>query len=336
MKKWKKLLLTVIPATLALSFTSLADQWYQDMNGWWYGDDAGNNLITEDGWHWIDGDHDGWAECYYFNRSGHVINSTGKVDGYEVDEDGAWTVDGVIQKQAVKVYGAENDPDAMQVYREAEEKSDTQDSYDVGIDYVLGMSMDGESEEMTMRLDMKMRGIRSGNPEYIAEGSMSMEGMELPFSMFYTDGWCYMDMYGTKIRQEMSMTEAIANTRAGVVVLEDSMMSGLTLEQEGEDSVLTYSMDTDALNAYLNSLLGSALFEEIDLAYNIKDTHGRIVVNKDGYFTEMTMYMDIDMTMREGGEEETLGMKVDMDMHFNNPGQPAEFTIPSTEGYEEV
>ena len=37
----------------------------------------------------------------------------------------------------------------------------------------------------------------------------------------------------------------------------------------------------------------------------------------------------------EGGEEETVGMKVDMKMQFNNPGQPVEFTLPSTEGYEE-
>ena len=335
MKKWKKFLLTVIPATLSLSFTSLADQWYQDMNGWWYGDDAGNNLITEEGWHWIDGDHDGWAECYYFNRHGHVINSTRMVDGYDVDEDGAWTVNGEIQRQAVTVYGAENDPEAMQVYHEAEEKSDAQDSYDVGVDYLLGMSMDGESEEMTMHLDMKMRGIRSNNPEYIAEGTMSMDGLELPFSMFYTDGWYYMDMYGIKVRQEMDMAEAIASANAGVVMVEDSMMSGLSLDKEGDNSVLTYSMDTNSLNAYLNSILGSVLFEELDIAYNIKDTHGRIVVNGDGYFTETIMCMDFDMTMREGGEEETVGMKVDMKMQFNNPGQPVEFTLPSTEGYEE-
>ena len=42
MKNWKKLLLTVVPATLAVSFTAFAGQWSQDMNGWRYENDDGN------------------------------------------------------------------------------------------------------------------------------------------------------------------------------------------------------------------------------------------------------------------------------------------------------
>ena len=62
MKNWKKLLLTVVPATLAVSFTAFAGQWSQDMNGWRYENDDGS--YCRNGWYWLDGNQDGIAECY--------------------------------------------------------------------------------------------------------------------------------------------------------------------------------------------------------------------------------------------------------------------------------
>lgn len=87
MKKWKKVLLTAVPATLCLSFTSMAGQWHQDMNGWWYENNDGS--YCRNGWYWLDGNQDGEAECYYFGNKGYMINAFGHVDGYEVNEDGA-------------------------------------------------------------------------------------------------------------------------------------------------------------------------------------------------------------------------------------------------------
>ena len=52
MKNWKKLLLTVVPATLAVSFTAFAGQWSQDMNGWRYENDDGS--YCRNGWYWLD------------------------------------------------------------------------------------------------------------------------------------------------------------------------------------------------------------------------------------------------------------------------------------------
>ena len=51
MKNWKKLLLTVVPATLAVSFTAFAGQWSQDMNGWRYENDDGS--YCRNGWYWL-------------------------------------------------------------------------------------------------------------------------------------------------------------------------------------------------------------------------------------------------------------------------------------------
>lgn len=49
-------------------------------------------------WQWIDGNSDGIAECYYMENGTALTNAT-TPDGYQVNETGAWIVDGVVQTQ---------------------------------------------------------------------------------------------------------------------------------------------------------------------------------------------------------------------------------------------
>ncbi|PNV63302.1 hypothetical protein C0033_04270 [Clostridium sp. chh4-2] len=75
------------------SFTAFAGEWKQDDAGWKY--DNGDLMFIRDGWSWIDG------KCYYFTPEGYCLTDTVTPDGYTVDADGAWTVDGRIQTQNV-------------------------------------------------------------------------------------------------------------------------------------------------------------------------------------------------------------------------------------------
>lgn len=101
MKKWKKTLLIVLPMTFAMAFPAFAGQWKSDFNGWWYEESDGSYLTN--GWYWLDGNQDGIAECYYFNKEGYMVNDHGYADGYRVDTNGAWVdSDGIVQQQAAK------------------------------------------------------------------------------------------------------------------------------------------------------------------------------------------------------------------------------------------
>ena len=64
-------------------------------DAWWY--DLGNENYLRSTWQWIDTDNDGVAECYYFDADGWMYTDTTTPDGYTVDENGAWTVDSVVQ-----------------------------------------------------------------------------------------------------------------------------------------------------------------------------------------------------------------------------------------------
>ena len=80
--------------------TAFAGQWVEDPsrpaneNGrtnWWYQRDDGT--YPAGGWEWLDGNGDGTAESYRFDENGWMYAST-TVDGYAVNENGAWVENG--------------------------------------------------------------------------------------------------------------------------------------------------------------------------------------------------------------------------------------------------
>ena len=83
-----------------MTISAMAGVWKQDSVGWWY--DNGNGTYPSNSWQWIDGNNDGVAECYYFDRIGYMLASTTTPDGYQVNEWGAWTQNGIVQARNVK------------------------------------------------------------------------------------------------------------------------------------------------------------------------------------------------------------------------------------------
>lgn len=83
----------------SLSSIVFAGEWKKDNVGWWY--DNGDGNYSANMWQWIDGNNDGMAECYYFDRAGYCLTNTLTTDGYVVNENGAWIVDGVVQTMRI-------------------------------------------------------------------------------------------------------------------------------------------------------------------------------------------------------------------------------------------
>lgn len=86
--------------TLAMTSAVFAGVWKIDeTTGVWHYDYTGRGVqdgYLKDQWAWIDGNHDRSSECYHFDANGNLDVST-VVDGYDVNELGQWTVNGVVQ-----------------------------------------------------------------------------------------------------------------------------------------------------------------------------------------------------------------------------------------------
>lgn len=98
------------------TFLSFAGEWrtgaVPNENRWWYETDDGS--FARDGWFWLDGNGDGVAECYYFDRDGWMFADTVTPDGYTVSADGAWIQGGLVQSRPAQNEATEKEA-AMQI-----------------------------------------------------------------------------------------------------------------------------------------------------------------------------------------------------------------------------
>lgn len=71
----------------------------------WDGD-----YCATDGWYWIDANHDSVAESYCFDQEGYLLTNTTTLDGYQVNANGTWTVNGAVQTRDVKTQAYSGNP----------------------------------------------------------------------------------------------------------------------------------------------------------------------------------------------------------------------------------
>lgn len=88
-KKWIALALSVA-LTVVNGMTAFAGQWETVGTDWKYKNDDGT--YSTNAWQWIDG------KSYYFGSDSIMAKNT-TIDGYTLNADGQWTVDGVVQTQ---------------------------------------------------------------------------------------------------------------------------------------------------------------------------------------------------------------------------------------------
>ena len=96
--------LTVIPANI----TAQAGQWHIQDGRWWYQNEDGSWM--HDGWQWIDANGDGLAECYYFDSNGYLLTTSTTPDEFFVNENGAWTVNNVVQTKNMAQTASSSEP----------------------------------------------------------------------------------------------------------------------------------------------------------------------------------------------------------------------------------
>lgn len=359
MNKWKKMFLVTLPLSLLMSFQAFAGQWKSDMNGWWYQEDDGSYLVN--GWYWLDGNKDGTAECYYFDKNGYLVKEHGYVDGYEVDENGAWMVNGKVQTKQVETaagqpgengletgVGSGTDSgvsqvtdisginDAAALLRIAAEKNNSLDQVDGTIEMTMAQSSYGVTITMSANDNFKARGIHSGDMQFVSDGTVTVLGMQIPIHEFYTDGYYYSESSTRKYREPMSAEDAFEESffsNSYILDPEDAEYAvAFSVRQEGGNKVLYMDLDSDVFREEMG------LYDSGDTTIQVRAANMEVVINPEGYCISQTINMDVDETEHNAdyGISVTRNQKLYAKVSLHNPGQPVEFTIPSTAGYEEI
>ncbi|MDO4330696.1 MAG: hypothetical protein Q4C66_15365 [Lachnospiraceae bacterium] len=225
-------------------------------------------------------------------------------------------------------------PDPKEIYDAASKKSGELTDMDMTYEADMKMAQGEDTLDMTMSMDMKMVGINTDSMRYFAEGTTSVMGQEVPMSMYYQDGYYYMDSMGQKMKYAMdieTMMEQIEQSM-GSANMSSEYLTDITAEKDGDNQILTFTADASKLDSYVQDVMGMMGTGMEGVSYTINEMSGESVVNKEGYFSSSKVLMKMEMTM----EGETITMEMDMDVVYHNPGQSVTIDTPDLEGYTEI
>lgn len=251
-----------------------------------------------------------------------------------------------------------NDADAVAFYQEIEAKNKTLSDMNAYYDYQI--QYEGAGVSMDMRLEMNAKMNQMQDPEHMkmytysrmtlgemkASGngpgeqqSIDMSGTPITFSTYYADGMYYMDMLGQKVKQPMPLDEIMKQTQnmTGLDELSLDSMQNMKLRTEGENRVLSYTMDVNILNGILEQFMGSMTglpqmqgAEDVHTRY--KNLSGETVVNPEGYCVKTRMHVDMEVEV----DGETVTMTMEGDVGIADPGKPVELPAINPAEYQQL
>jgi hypothetical protein len=180
MMKTRKRIVTMLIATLMSIFcvgVAMAGEWKQDDTGWWWQNDDGT--YVKGTWMWLDGDNDGIAQCYYFDASGYMWGAGNTTpDGYTLNQEGQWIVDGVVQTKQVEVKTATTtDTSATSTNTDTNNTADSSQFYEdnggfneYGVSNTAIAMFAGTREENAKYGEVEVRGYNNATTVYYGNG----------------------------------------------------------------------------------------------------------------------------------------------------------------------
>lgn len=226
--------------------------------------------------------------------------------------------------------------DPKEVFDAAVKKNAELTSMDMDTTMKMTMTQGEENIDIAVDMKMKMSDVGKDTMQYLAETKTSLMGQTMDATIFYKEGYYYMDSMGQKIKYPMDLTALMESVKQSTesTNLQSDQLKDLTMEKEGDNTILTFTADPEKMNEYLTDIMGSmsGMGAMGDMQMTFKEASGTYTVNKDGYYTDMTMKMTVDMDL----QGEAVTMSLDLTGKVNNPGQDVTVELPDTEGYTEI
>lgn len=234
-----------------------------------------------------------------------------------------------------------NEADAAAVYQEMEAKA--KELTDINAYYDFRIDVSDGTETTGGRLEMNMKANNMTDPENLKchmYMRLTMDGADgaLPAvitgSIYMMDEMYYLDLLGQKVKYEMPVSDIINNVQATMGTMDTSLdyMENLALYTEGEDRVVSYTMNEGAMNDLLRNVLTMTGMPggQAGTGITYRDVSGEYVINNDGYYTKARTKMTMDMTV--GGDKVTV--RLDGDVGVVDPGQSVSVPEPNPAEYQ--
>ncbi|NBH35098.1 hypothetical protein D3Z58_16390 [Clostridiaceae bacterium] len=254
-----------------------------------------------------------------------------------------------------------NEPDAVAVYQEMEEKTNNMADLDAYYDFDLDMEYQKQSIKASLKMDVKANHMDipsecslgadmnigvdvSGlyEADELGPGTgMDLDDtrLNLEAKMYYADGIYYMDMMGMKFKKQVlmeTMTETIEKVQSAAGQNNLDYMQDMKLRTEGDVRIISYTMNGEKMSELVNQMMdvinSAAEMDgyEDEIQVQIGDVSGEYEINSDGYYTKARLSMVMYVT--ESGE--TMKITLNGNVALRNPGQPVDLQFPDFSEFE--
>lgn len=238
------------------------------------------------------------------------------------------------EKEPVK----EKPKDAKVLLEEATEKMEGIADMDFSMLMDMNMEMAGETVAMQMEMGVQVQDQGKETMKMAMPMTMNMpsQGVTMEMNMYYTEGYYYMDMLGTKMKAPMDVAEMMEGMKDGTSAADISTdgMKELTLEEKEDTYVISFVGDTEKMLEYSKSVMESMQsmngLESTDIT--LDDITGTITLDKEGHVKEQVVDMKMTMTV----EGEAVATTVKTTITYNSIGEGVTVELPDLSEYQET
>lgn len=229
----------------------------------------------------------------------------------------------------------EKSVDPAIIYEDAAKKMADLKDMDATATMKMTVSQGEESMDTSMDMGFKMTGANTEDMRYLCSTKISMLDVDLDMTMFYADGYYYLETLGQKIKTAMDYSTMLDKVNDSTMQTSDlsEYMKDIKATEEGDNTIVTFQLDGEKMTEYIQDTMTDLGIALDSSSYSGIEGNVETTINKDGYFSAVKMNLVLDMEV----EGQAMKMNMDMDMDYNNPGKAVEsIEIPDLEGYTEV
>lgn len=228
-----------------------------------------------------------------------------------------------------------NSSDPATMYENASKKTSALKDMAAKANIKMKMTQNDEAMDIGMDMDIKITDSNTKDMKYLCDAKMSMFGMDLDMTMFYTDGYYYVDTMGQKTKCVMDYSDMLEKVNGSTIKTDElaKYMKDIKAKKDGDNTIITFQLNGEKMSQYIKDMMSGLGTDTEGETFSGIDGSIDATINKDGYFSAVKMNLVLDMAI----DGESAKMEMEMDMTYDNPGKSVEgIEIPDLAGYTEV
>lgn len=204
------------------------------------------------------------------------------------------------QEGSAKAEDTAKELDPLELYTQASEKSRELQDMEMTIDMQMKLMQGEESLDIGSKMDMKIKGNGTDTMEYYTDSVTTLMEQEISSTMFYKDGYYYMDTMGQKYKYAYDVQQLMEQVEESISASapEISGIQNIAAEEKDGTTILTFDVDPSQMNAYVENALGALGDASQTGSVEIQKVSGTCTVGSEGYFTTTDLNMSFSMDIQ--------------------------------------